>query len=179
MKKYSTTESAAVPGPTRSKLYWVLVAWIVVVAGLDVITSSTNLPKGIRMYTIQANSMKPVISAGDLVITKPEEKYQLKQIISFEFPGNQLLVTHRIVNISYQNKQTRYITKGDNNTVVDHRLIPSENIFGRVRVIIPFLGFFIRFLESNLGLALLIIVPATLVVRKELLFLWKELKKRS
>ena len=178
MKKFLQTASPAATGQViNKKIHWILVTWIITIALLDIITSTDNLPKGIKFYTMETNSMDPIILVNSLFITKPYPFYQINEIVTFEFPGNKEIVTHRIVNLSKQNNQTYYITKGDNNDLVDRRLIPPENIFGKVIIVIPFLGWLVRFIQTKLGLAILVVIPATLVARKEILIIIKELSK--
>lgn len=177
MKKFLATASVPAPGLIKSKFYWLMLVWIVLIAGLDLFASADNFPGGIKSYTHQSGSMKPAIKAGSLVITKPKEFYQKGEMITFEFPGSEEIVTHRIVNLTAQNEKNYYITKGDANPQVDSRLIPVENVYGAVVAVIPLLGWLIGFIESKLGLALLVVMPATLVVRAEFLKIKNELAK--
>ncbi|MFC1625783.1 signal peptidase I [Patescibacteria group bacterium] len=178
-KSLQTALPAATGQTTRTSIHWFLVVWIVVVALLDTITSADNLPSGIRFFTMQANSMSPAVPSGSLIITKPHSFYQISEIITFEFPTTKETVTHRVVNLSEQDSNTYYITRGDNNDLVDRRLIPVENIFGKVVAIIPIIGWLIEFIETKFGLFILVAIPATLIARKEILIIKEELSKRK
>ena len=140
MKKFLATESPPALGLIKKKIYWLLFVWIFLIAVLDLFTSADNLPGGVRSYTIKSNSMSPEIKEGSLVVNKSKDLYQKGEVITFDFPDSQEIVTHRIVNLTSQNGGFYYITKGDNNVQVDRRLIPPENIYGGVVMVIPLLG---------------------------------------
>jgi len=161
----------------RNKIHWILVAWIILTATLDVVASADNLPGGIKFYAMTSNSMHSVIPANSLVINKARPFYRINEIITFKFPGSEETVTHRIVNTNIKNNITYYITKGDDNKLIDRHLIPFKNIHGKVIGTIPLLGWLVKFIGSELGLILLIVVPAILVVRKEIIIIKNEFHK--
>ena len=178
MKKPLPTESPVVAGQImKNSIHALLIVWIVVIAMLDVVTSAKNLPGEVRFYIMELNSMSPAVPANSLILTKPYPNYLVNEIITFEFPGSKEIVTHRVINLYGQNGQIYYITKGDNNEAVDRRLIPIENIFGKAIAVIPLLGWLVRFVDTKLGLILLVAVPATLVVRREIMVIKREIKK--
>jgi signal peptidase I len=161
----------------KNKIHWILVAWVVGITVLDLVTSAKKLPGGIKFYTVQLNSMAPVVPANSLIVARSYPNYFVNEIITFEFPGSGEIVTHRIVNLYEKDGQTYYITKGDSNEAVDRRLIPKDNVFGKTIAVIPSLGWLVRFVDTQLGLVLLIVIPAALVVRKEIIIISKEVSK--
>ena len=66
--------------------------------------------------------------------------------------GIGLTVTHRILDTINSEGNYKYQTKGDNNTTADDTVCPSNNIFGKVIFVIPWLGYLKIFFNKNLWL---------------------------
>jgi len=107
------------------------------------------------------NSMYPTLKPGDLVLMIPYHilkifniKPKINDIIVYKSPIDEKLVCHRIIEIN----NDRIITKGDFNPNIDSYTISEEDIIAIVPTIfniplhIPFLGFFLYTLNSNLFL---------------------------
>jgi signal peptidase I len=102
--------------------------------------------------------MYPTLKQGDLVLMIPYHILKIfnikPKIIVYKSPIDEKLVCHRIIEIN----NDRIITKGDFNPNIDSYTISEENIIAIVPTIfniplhIPFLGFFLYALNSNLFL---------------------------
>ncbi len=97
---------------------------------------------GIKTYVIVSGSMEPNINIGDIVIVKNlEDKEDIKVGDVISFRKGQSIITHRITNIQYDEKQTiKITTKGDNNNTEDNEEVSYDDIEGKVIKIIPKLG---------------------------------------
>lgn len=90
---------------------------------------------------IGSGSMVPNINIGDVVIiTKHKEKYsyQIGDIIAYKY--HDVIIVHRIVKKEYDQNNTYYYTKGDDNEKIDNYIIYENMIIGNVTRKIPFLG---------------------------------------
>jgi signal peptidase I len=107
------------------------------------------------------NSMYPTLKQGDLVLMIPYNILKIfninpkvNDIIVYKSPIDEKLVCHRIIEIN----NDVIITKGDFNPSIDSYTISEENIIAIVPTIfniplhIPFLGYFLYELNSNLFL---------------------------
>lgn len=114
---------------------------------------------------VHSGSMEPALPVGSVVVIKPVDpnKLQKNDIISFKHSGPQLL-THRIIDITDEG----FMTKGDASKAADSFIVEKEDIIGKVIFTIPYLGYLNSFVNTPLGLTLLIILPATLIVADEL-----------
>jgi signal peptidase I len=102
--------------------------------------------------------MYPTLKQGDLVLMIPYHILKIfnikPKIIVYKSPIDEKLTCHRIIEIN----NDRIITKGDFNPNIDSYTISEENIIAIVPTIfniplhIPFLGFFLYALNSNLFL---------------------------
>ena len=112
---------------------------------------------GYSQAKVLSGSMEPVFSAGDMLVFKDKESYEVNDIVIFS-QGN-AFVTHRIVG----EENGGFITKGDANNVEDKELLKEENIKGEVVLIIPNIGQLLEFLKTPLGLLLLFITGLLLI----------------
>jgi signal peptidase I len=124
---------------------------------------------GFKALSVQTGSMEPAIKAGDLVVIKrtPPEQLRKGDVITYAVPGQNMTVTHRIYAVSNQDYGQVFVTKGDANPVVDQP-ISSVAVLGKVNANVPYIGHFLDFLRSPLGLIIMLYIPALLVIRNEL-----------
>jgi len=87
---------------------------------------------GIKMYVIISGSMKPELQIGDVVIVKETEIADLQKGDIISFRKGQNVVTHRITEVTTDENETKFKTKGDNNNIEDIEIITKKNIEGKV-----------------------------------------------
>ena len=118
---------------------------------------------------VLTDSMYPEIESGDLIIchTAEPEEVQVKDIICYFDPaGNgSSIVTHRVLEVTEQNGQIAWKTKGDNNNTEDRLLVPADKLvavyegtrlagFGNVAL----------FMQTTPGLIVCVVCPILLLV---------------
>ena len=132
----------------------------------------------IKFMIVQSGSMEPSIKGGSVVMVKPVEDYKIGDVITFgPYSKTKLPTTHRIHDIKIVDGQSVYITKGDANNAPDLREIVEADILGKVLASVPYLGFAVEFVKKPIGFALIIIVPAAIIVSDEIRNIWKEIIK--
>lgn len=136
-------------------------------------------------YVVLTGSMLPEIQVKDVVVTKKVEADTLKvgDIITFassdsRFAGT--IITHRILKKNQDvNGNITFQTKGDNNNVADSALVQPNNIYGKVILKIPKLGYLQDFLATQGGWIIVILLPCVTVISYDILKLVKGLKRRA
>ncbi len=90
---------------------------------------------------ILSDSMNPSIRRGDMVVIKriSSENININDII--EYKVDNIYIIHRVINIKHTKNGVVYITKGDNNKSRDAKEVVESQITGKVRLIIPYIGF--------------------------------------
>ena len=112
--------------------------------------------------------MEPTINVYDVVLVKKTNVNKLKKndIITF-YSTNSYFgdtpITHRILKVDKSNG-LEFTVKGDNNQREDNDKVKSENVIGKVILIIPSLGKLQFFLASQKGFVFAIIVPALIII---------------
>ena len=137
-------------------------------------------------YVVLTGSMLPEIQVNDVVVTKKVEAESLKvgDVITFASADSRFLntiITHRIIKKEYDSKTKTYSfqTQGDNNNVADSALVPQNNIFGKVILKIPKLGYLQEFLASDGGWIIVILIPCLTVISYDIVRLVKGLKRKK
>ncbi len=127
---------------------------------------------------VQSGSMAPAIKMGSIVVVKPAEDYKIGDVITFgPCTKTKAPTTHRIYDIKVVEGKPYYITKGDANNAPDQREISKREVIGKVLFSVPYLGFAVDFAKKPLGFALIIIIPATIIIFDEIKKIFGEIKK--
>lgn len=133
-------------------------------------------------YIIISPSMHPTIKVEDAIVIQRKEPDELKvdDIITFlssdpRYSG--LTITHRIVGIEKsRDGQLFFRTKGDNNNSEDSTLVKPDNVYGKVILKIPKIGYIQYLLTTAYGWIFVIVIPCLGVVIYDILKIFKSLK---
>ena len=142
------------------------------------LVSIVPIPGNIKVKIVQSGSMEPSIKTGGLVIIKPFSEYHIGDVIMFgEDTKTKVPTTHRIVADEVRSGVFYYTTKGDANEDPDPQQVKQSEVIGKVLFSIPYLGYVLDFAKKPLGFALLIGVPAAIVVFDEVANILRETRK--
>ncbi|WP_200411491.1 signal peptidase I SipW [Virgibacillus salexigens] len=163
MSRLNKSEVKWVNNITTGILFTVMIAMILVVISAK---ASGGEPEvfGYQLNTVLSGSMEPGIQTGSLIVVETiEDKTNFKKgdTITFQKDEN-MLVTHRIIEVIKNKNGVSYRTKGDNNDAPDLNLVPSQNVVAEYTgFTLPYVGFFINFSQSKNGF-LLFLIPGIL-----------------
>ncbi len=132
---------------------------------------------GWRGEVVISGSMEPAIQTGSVVIVHPivPDTIQKGDIIMYYSPDRTSLITHRVVDVKSE-PTLRFITRGDANNNSDINPVVPGQIVGIVAFTIPYLGLLTQFIKTPLGFTLFFLVPAVILIGREVLDLWKEME---
>ncbi len=160
-------------------IYYIVIVFIVLVA-LLLIVSILPITGNYKIMTVISGSMQPAIIMGSVVIVKPAPDYKIGDVITFgPYSKTKAPTTHRIYDMKVVDGQPIYITKGDANNAPDTREIQKRDIVGRVLFSVPYMGYAVDFAKKPLGFALIIIVPAAIIIYDEIRKIYEEIKKKK
>lgn len=140
--------------------------WSLFVIGGLLIYTKLAPSESYRLFSITSGSMEPIIKTGSVVIAQAQPSYEVKDIIAFSTSSN-TIVTHRITDTTMMDDETLFVTKGDGNNTSDQNQITQQQIIGKVTTAIPYVGYAIEFMKQPFGFALLILIPAVLIMYEE------------
>ena len=129
------------------------------------LTDNDKIPSvcGIFPLVVLSDSMHPKIQSGDLIICKKtnENDVNIGDIICFYDSSllDKSLVSHRVIDIIYEDESVLFKTKGDANNVEDESLVLGSDIAGVYKMRIPVVGYVVLFMQSKVGLMISICVP--------------------
>lgn len=131
-------------------------------------------PFGYELKVVQSGSMEPAIHVGSVVVIVPETSYNVGDVITFgPDTKKQIPITHRIAEITDEG----FVTKGDANEHPDPKPAKKGEVIGRVAFSVPYIGHIIAFARTKLGYALLVGIPAALIILDEFADIVWEIRK--
>lgn len=98
---------------------------------------------------IATGSMEPSINVGDIILLKRIEGNQVKLDDVIQFKRDNVLISHRVIEIKESDEEIAYKTKGDNNSTFDSELVNPNQVKGVVIYTIPKLGWPTLIMKSN------------------------------
>ena len=182
MKKETSAASTAESGKKQKSnpvltvigvILCVILLPILVINITLIIRSYTNkdaIPSvgGIFPLIVLTDSMYPEIQSGDLIICRQieAEDVAVGDVISFFDPaGNGTsVVTHRVIELTEEDGETAFRTRGDANNADDRLAVKAEKLVGIYWKRIPKAGKVAMFMQTTVGLILCVILPMVLLV---------------
>ena len=129
-------------------------------------TSGSGVPSlfGLQLFSIQTDSMYPVLRPGDLIIdTAVKDAGELRKgdIITYwtVINGERTLNTHTIHEIYDGGGYLIFATKGENNTAADPLTVHESEVVGIYKARIPSVGKFFDYLQTSTGFLLVVVIP--------------------
>ena len=112
---------------------------------------------GFTNAVVISGSMSGSIEVDDMVVTRAQGGYEPGDIVLFE--SGESLVVHRII----ESEDAGFVTKGDANNAPDPMILDPDRIVGKVIAVVPGVGLAVSFLQSPLGIGLLVVLAAIVV----------------
>ena len=125
---------------------------------------------------VLSGSMAPALPVGGMVFVRPADTAAIRpgDIITFSTPrlsaadtNGGSMTTHRVTSVRREVEGLAFTTKGDANNAVDSWTVPARSVRGVVVFTLPLLGYLSVFARSRIGFALLVLLPALLLILAE------------
>jgi signal peptidase I len=154
--------------------------FLLILVGVGAIFFAPSIPgmPAVEMKIVQSGSMEPGIKTGGVVVLAPATNYHVGDVITYTDTSVTIPTTHRIVDSYMERGQTWFVTKGDANESIDASPVPASAVLGRVAFTVPFVGFVLDFARQPMGFALLIVLPALLIILGEIDKIVREIRGR-
>lgn len=118
----------------------------------------------IRPMIVMSGSMQPNIKTGSLCLVNSKaffDKIEEGDVITYEVMDTK--ITHRVHSIV----KDGFVTKGDDNDVVDLGIVTKDNFYGKVIFDIPYLGYVFFYAKKYIYIILIICVISILLGTKK------------
>lgn len=150
----------------------------IITIALLLLVSVFPIPGNIETKIVLSGSMEPAIKTGSIVVIKPEDNYEIGDIITFgKDTKKDIPTTHRIIKMRASSGEILYRTKGDANGDPDGRETNKKSVIGKVLFSIPYLGYILDFAKKPLGFMLLVGIPAGIIIIDEIKKIWMEVRR--
>lgn len=139
---------------------------ISIVILIDSHTHPNEVPSffGWKPFIVLSGSMETQISAGDIVVVKEIDTNELKKGDIIAFKDGNIVITHRIDEVTEIDGKTQYITKGDNNNTQDIGYVSPEQIEGVFKFRVSRLGNLAMFIQTPLGMIVCLSIPIIIII---------------
>lgn len=126
-----------------------------------------TLPKlfGLQLFQILSGSMEPTLPVHSVIYVKDCDPAALQSgdIITFRFDsGSDLVETHRVVSVDTVSNSI--VTKGDANETNDQTQVRFDSVVGTVIFHLPLLGLLSQFIHSSQGIAVCVVIFASVLL---------------
>lgn len=163
-----------------------ILIFIIITSCITIFDAATHPGKtpsvfGYKVMTVITGSMKPQINPGDLVIAtniKDLNSVKVGTVVSYLNKEN-VLITHRVIEINNNKGLRTYITKGDANPAADVEPVSQSQIQGTYKAKIPYLGYVGMFVKTGIGMISLIVIPLIIIFGLELINYFKKPKTKK
>lgn len=153
-----------------------LLSVLIIVAAVFVLctvifTKSGEAPSvlGYTVLRVTTGSMEPTYEVDTLIVVKKVAPEEIKEndVISFYSQDPALdgaVNTHRVVEIKEEDGNPVFVTKGDNNNVVDSYEVKSEYLLGKVVASSKIMGKISRLVANPLIFIPVILIPLVIIL---------------
>ena len=136
-----------------------VVSWCVL-SSVTILTLWVLIPTAVLGWSpilINSDSMAPAFRSGDIVLMKPSDGHGLEtgNVIAYDDPSGAGRVSHRVYQVL---PDGRYVTKGDANAVADSTPLDPERVEGVGRLVVPFVGLPLLWVQQRAWLMLAVAV---------------------
>ena len=145
------------------KIVFITILLIILIINVSIIIQTKTKPNlvpnilGFKPFIVLSGSMESKINVGDLVFVKEvnPSKLQVGDIIAFRDSEN-IVTTHRIVDIDTKDNELCFVTKGDANNANDDGIVYSNMVEGKYQTKIAKLGNAILFIQQPVGFVIML-----------------------
>ena len=166
----------------------VILIMVGIMLGFYLIDLMINDSKGITKpplygaYVIVSPSMEPVIHVQDAIVIHRDDELKIGDVCTYLSKDPRwygIKITHRIIaqDVDADGKKV-YIFKGDANNVQDALPVYEDQIFGKVIMRIPKIGFIQYFLSQAYGWVIAIVVPCIGLITFDVIKIVKTSRQR-
>lgn len=119
---------------------------------------------GYKPFIVLSGSMEPEIMTGDMVLVKKTDAGNLQKGDVISYKSGEAVITHRIVDVTAEDGEVRYVTQGDANDSPDQTMVQPADVEGIYRRRIPGMGKAAMFMQTTTGMIIFVVCPLLLFI---------------
>lgn len=131
-------------------------------------------------YIVESGSMEPALPTGSAIWIDTIKLSEISEgdVITFEAAGLPR-TTHRVIEVRGEGDGLFFKTKGDANEDADTFNVYPGEVVGIVEFSVPYIGSILALAKSLNGFAILIILPAIILIGREMKYIYLEIKSNE
>lgn len=119
---------------------------------------------GYKPFIVLSGSMEPGIMTGDMVFVKNTDAGNLQKGDVIAYKSGDAVITHRIIDVTSENGEVRYITQGDANDSPDQTSVKPSDVEGIYQTRIAGAGKAAMFMQTTSGMIIFVVCPLILFI---------------
>ena len=119
---------------------------------------------GYKLFIVLSGSMEPEIMTGDMVLVKNTDAENLQKGDVISYKSGDVVITHRIVDVTAEDGEVRYVTQGDANDSPDQTMVRPADVEGIYRRRISGMGKAAMFMQTTTGMIIFVVCPLLLFI---------------
>lgn len=119
---------------------------------------------GYKPFIVLSGSMEPGIMTGDMVLVKNTDAGNLQAGDVIAYKSGEAVITHRIIDVTTENGEVRYVTQGDANDSADQTTVRPTDVEGVYQTRIPGMGNAAMFMQTTTGMIIFVVCPLLLFI---------------
>jgi signal peptidase len=127
----------------------------------------------LEFRVVASDSMEPAIHKGDVILISGASLSSLKVGDIIAFGQGKVYNTSRIIEVLPEGFRTKGDADNNANIVIANR----QDVLGKVLFAVPYMGHIGSFVRTPMGFALMILIPAVLIIFYEALKIKREIDK--
>ena len=134
---------------------------------------------GVSLAMVLSGSMNPVLETGGVIGFQKVDfsAVEVSDIIVFKLSGQDISVTHRVIEKIETEEGIGFKTMGDANEEPDPWIVKEGDFLGKVVFHIPWIGYANELLKTQMGFLLVMGLPAAVLLVLTLKGIWSEPKR--
>ena len=129
----------------------------------------------VQLLSVNSGSMEPSIKTGGMIMIRQSDMYSIGSVVTYKDINRNVLITHRIIDVQFDESGLFYITKGDANDGPDQQRVRLTDILGRVVMSVPWVGYLVQYAKTQLGFSIIVLIPTFIIVIREINIITVEL----
>lgn len=157
---------------------------VLLLVGVNAKSGKATTVFGYGFMAVQTGSMSPDYPIGTVIVIKETKPWELEveDVITFysSNPGlNNMIVTHRIMEITQDNGKLSFVTQGDANHIPDEYPAEADRVIGKVIGKSTILEKLMKVRENPAIFLVVIVLPMCIIITLELINISKKMNGKS
>lgn len=157
---------------------------VLILVGVNSKSGKATTILGYGFMAVQTGSMVPEYPIGSVIIIKETDPAELevKDVITFYSSNpslNNMIVTHRIMEITQDENGLSFVTQGDANVIPDEYPAEDDKVIGKVVAKSTIMEKLMNIRENPAIFLVIVVLPMCIIITLEIFNISKKMNEKS